>query len=98
MSFQRGAEHTKPRAGSAKSRPPNRIQRAAKSDAVRSCSSPICDSKTGQEACPTALAQAPFEHLEIVGDARIDAQRGRRLIPAMHHAVLAPRVVALAIA
>src|SRR5215831_17361332 len=49
-------------------------------------------------ACATLLLQRPCEHLQVVGDADVYAQRRARLKPAVHHAVLAARVIALAVA
>src|ERR1039457_1700623 len=43
------------------------------------------------------LAQGPCQHLQVVGQTGVDAQRGRWFEPAMHHAVLAPRIVAGAV-
>src|ERR1017187_1265591 len=46
----------------------------------------------------SGLSQHPCQHLEIVGHAGVDAVGNRRLEAAVHHAVLATRVVAGAVA
>src|SRR5215470_8211996 len=43
------------------------------------------------------LAQHPCQHLQVVGYTRIDAESRRWFESAMHHAVLASRVVAFAV-
>src|ERR1035438_3358467 len=43
------------------------------------------------------LSQGPCQHLQVVGQTGVDAQRGRGFEAAMYHAVLAPRVVAGAV-
>src|SRR5947209_5475643 len=61
------------------------------------------DSKNGGPRSPAAtsthptLGQLPRQHLERVAPLRVHAQGRRRLVATVHHAVLAPRVLAVAV-
>src|SRR5262245_29299749 len=53
----------------------------------------VRDDATGADC----LAELPHQHLQAVAQLLVDAQGGGRLVAAMHHAILAARVLAVAV-
>src|ERR1035437_7375694 len=53
---------------------------------------------SGDECRLHSLLQGPGQHFEVVGQTDIDAEGRRGFVPAMHHAVVATRIVPVAVA